>query len=56
MSNQDQIRAARARRRIAQAEALVREMLTIADRLPARIAERPEFSEADLYDESGFPA
>jgi transcriptional regulator with XRE-family HTH domain len=37
-------------------EELVRQILAIADRAAARVAERPEFSEADLYDESGLPA
>ena len=37
-------------------EALVRDIMAIADRVAALRAENPGFSEEDLYDESGLPA
>jgi hypothetical protein len=57
MSTEEQIRAARARLRIERARkaALVRRILAISDRAAARAAERPDFSEAHLYDEEGLP-
>jgi transcriptional regulator with XRE-family HTH domain len=37
-------------------EALLRDIMAIADRVAAMHAENPGFSEEDLYDESGLPA
>jgi transcriptional regulator with XRE-family HTH domain len=37
-------------------EALLRDIMAIADRVAALHAENPGFSEEDLYDESGLPA
>jgi hypothetical protein len=36
-------------------EALVRDIMAVADRVAALRAENPGFSEEDLYDESGLP-
>lgn len=38
-----------------QDEQLFRDIMAIADRAASRPALRPDFSEADLYDESGLP-
>jgi transcriptional regulator with XRE-family HTH domain len=37
-------------------DALFRDIMAIADRVAAMHADNPDFSEEDLYDESGLPA